>query len=164
MKRRYRLYLETSFWKRLGDPRLDERRRDSYRFLRALAGGRHRILISRLVTRELDETPDWAERRKIYRRLWSRGARMITFNPRIVRIATDLRTLGRWRRNLIADLMHIGYAISGAADALVTWDRDDLARDATRRVVQAYGRREDVGVPLIGTPEEVAEWLGIRIA
>jgi len=48
-------------------------------------------------------------------------------------------------------------------DALVTWDQGDLARDHTRRIVQVYGRRERLSVPLIGTPEEVAKWLGLRI-
>ncbi len=49
-------------------------------------------------------------------------------------------------------------------DALVTWDTDDLARDRTRTVVQAYAMRKGLRASLIGTPYEVSDWLGIRIA
>ena len=62
-----------------------------------------------------------------------------------------------------AGLSSDGYSMLSEVDALVTWDQGDLARDHTRRIVQAYGRRERLSVPLIGAPEEVAQWLGRRI-
>jgi hypothetical protein len=141
---------------------MDERRRVSYSFLRGVAL-RHELLTSRLVTAELSETRDWAQKRAVYRRLWGLRLRMITLIGRIGWISREIRTAGGWGANRIADVTHIAYAVFAGADALVTWDVDDLARERTRQVVQAYGRREGRSVPLIGTPAEVAEWLGLRI-
>ena len=162
MKRRYRLYLETSFWKRLGDPAMVARRQVTYRFFRSVKD-RHELLLSRLVIRELMATPDLRERRHILRRIWSADPRTVTTSRRAERIALELLAAGGWSDDDFADMLHISYTIVAGADALVTWDEGDLAREWTRNLVQAYGRRQGVATPLIGTPEDVAEWLGIRI-
>jgi predicted nucleic acid-binding protein len=160
MKRHYRLYLETSFWNRLENPARDLRREISYAFLRAVQRPHH-LFISRLVTRELDRIRDVAQRRAVRRRMEGQSLRTITLTARIVHIARELVRLGGWSENVIADMVHVAYAVFGRVDALVTWDFDDLARPRTRDVVSAYGRRQDVPVPLIGSPPEVASWLGI---
>lgn len=162
MKHRFRLYLETSFWLRLGDPAYHARRKMTYRFFRA-AARRHQLFLSKLVLREIEETPDWDERRHVLRRVWSARPRMVTTSRRAERIALDLVQEGGWSDDVFADMLHISYSMVSNQDALVSWDEGDLARDRTRQVVQAYGRREGVSVPLIGTPEEVAQWLGIGI-
>ena len=161
MERHYRFYVETSFWNRLENPVNDWRRPISYAFLRA-AQRPHHVLVSRLVTRELEEIRDRAQRKAVHRRLWGQSIRTITTNAKIVAIANDLVALGGWSENVIADMLHVAYALFARVDALVTWDRNDLARPRTRDVVNAYGRRREMPVPLIGTPEEVSEWLGIR--
>ncbi len=163
MAERYRLYLETSFWRRLGDPHLHERRRESFAFLRAIDAGRHQILVSRLVVQEIEATPDPEERRHILRRLWNLRRRLITLNSKILRIGFALLEAGGRGRNALADMMHLGYAVFSGADAVVTWDESDLARDHTRRLVAAYARRDGCKAPLIGTPKDVGRWLGIRI-
>lgn len=162
MKRRYRLYCETSYWKRLGDAMTDGRRRVSYRFLRAVAG-RHQLLLSRLVLQEIALTSDLDERRHILRRIESVRHRMVTNSRRAERMALELLAVGGWSEELFADLLHVSYTILSGAEALVTWDAGDLARDRTRLVVQAYARRSGLAAPLIGTPEEVAKWLGMTI-
>ena len=60
-------------------------------------------------------------------------------------------------------MLHIAYTMLASLDILVTWDVEDLARDRTRAVVQAYAWRNGLRAPLIGTPEEAAGWLGIEI-
>lgn len=161
MKRRYRLYLETSFWDRLGDPRADVRRRVSYRFLRRSTRQHHQILVSDLVLEEVRATPMEEERKSILRRIWSSGAKHVTALRPAERVAGGLMAAGGWDGDLFADMLHVGYTVAGEADALVTWDRSDLARDHTRNIVAAYCRREGLLAPLIGTPEEVAKWLDI---
>lgn len=163
MKRRYRLYLETSFWNRLGDPRNDFRRRASYRFLRRVVRQHHTVLVSDLVLEEARATPLADERKQILRRIWSSGAKHVTALRPAERVADGLMAAGGWGRDLFADMLHVGYTISGRADALVTWDRSDLARERTRIIVAAFCRREGLSAPLIGTPEEVARWLNIEI-
>lgn len=158
---RFKIYPETSCWRRLGDPAHDERRRLTYGFLRA-ARRRDRIYTSKLVLIELDETPDHEERRHIQRRLWSVRPRMITTSRRAERIALELLEVGGWQEDAFADMLHVSYSMLAEVDALVTWDEGDLARDHLRRIVQAYGRRQGLSVPLIGTPEDVMEWLGLR--
>lgn len=162
MKTRYRLYLETSFWKRLGDAAYHSRRRLSYRFLRQVES-RHDLFISNLVHGEVMGTPDLVERRHVLRRIKSVHPRTVTNSRKAERQALELLDSGGWEDGLLADMLHVAYTIQAGCDALVTWDQDDLARDKTRNVVQAFGRRTGVSAPLIGTPEEVAEWLGIRI-
>jgi predicted nucleic acid-binding protein len=162
VKRHYRLYLEASFWKRLGDPEYHERRKLSYRFLRRCRKD-HDALVSRLVLREIEATPNLEERRHVLRRVWAARPKVITTSRRVERIALEIMEISGRGDDAFADMLHIGYSMVADADALVTWDEGDLARDHTRRLVQAYGRREGMGVPLIGTPEEVAGWLDIRI-
>lgn len=113
--------------------------------------------------KELAATPDWAERRHFHRRLWARRHRFITLNSKIPRIAVDLLEAAGRGPGALADMMHLGYALFGGADAVVTWDEADLARDHTRRLLKAYARRNEVKAPLIGTPKEVGRWLGLRI-
>ena len=156
------LYLETSFWKRLGDQANPEMRKITYRFLRAVSS-KHRLLISKLVRREIDGTPDAEERKLIFRRMAGVRLKTIPATARILRLRDEILKAGGWGNNRIADMLHVAYTVIAGADALVTWDRQDLARDHTRRVVQAVCRRRGQRAPRIGVPEEVAEWLGIRI-
>ena len=56
MKRRYRIYCDTSFWNRLGDRDDFSRRRLSYHFLNR-ACARHLVLVSSLVYQEVEILP-----------------------------------------------------------------------------------------------------------
>jgi predicted nucleic acid-binding protein len=159
---RYKIYPETSFWRRLGDPENPDLRKTSYRFFRSIQS-RDRIHISKLVLLELSETPDAEERRHVLKRLWSARPKMVTTSRRAERIALELLSAGGWSEDVFADMLHVSYSMLSEVDALVTWDHGDLAREHTRKIVQAYGKRQRLSVPLIGTPEEVAEWLGLKI-
>ena len=160
--RRYRLYLESSFWRRLADPDHPESRKISYRFLRAIEG-RHRILVSRLLAREIDNTADLVERRSILRKMEGVRPRRLTATSRTLELRDEILREGEWGRRRFADAMHIAYTVTSGADALVTWDLRDLARDPTRDLVRSICRARGLSVPRIGTPPEVAEWLGLKI-
>lgn len=161
MKHRYLLYLETSFWKRLGDPVNPQPRRTSCRFLNQSCR-HHDILISPLVLEELDLTPDPDERRQIDRRLRNAYRIMVSDKRRAAAIAAQLALEGGFGSKMVADLTHVGYAVLGRADAIVTWDVRTLAREKVRLIAAAYCRREGHKIPLIGTPEEVARWLKLK--
>lgn len=160
--KRYRLYLESSFWRRLGDPDHPETRRVSYRFLRAIER-RHRILVSRLLTQEIGNTPDLIERRSIIRRMEKVRPRRLTMTPETLDLRDEILREGGWTNRRFADALHIAYTLTSGADALVTWDLRDLARDPTRDLVRKICRARGLSVPRIGTPEEVAAWLGLKI-
>lgn len=159
---RYRLYLDTSFWDRLGDPQHPPERKTSYRFLNR-ACARHEVLISPLVIDEVRNTPDPVERRVIERQM--RGVRptIISGQQRAEEIADALRREGQFGDRMLADLAHVAYAVMGAADAVVTWDVRTLARERVRLVLHAYCRREGLESPLIGVPEDVARWLELAM-
>jgi hypothetical protein len=159
---RFWVYPETSFWRRLGDSANSGPRKVSYRFL-WMARRKCRVLVSKLTLAELARTPDPVERRHVLKRLWGSRPRLVTNSRKAERIAFQLLDAGGWSETLLADMLHVSYSMLSGADALVTWDRSDLARERTRRIVQAFGRREGLSVPLIGTPEDVAEWLELRI-
>lgn len=160
--RRFRLYLDTSFWNRLADRQNFPMRRDTYHFLNR-ACARQEVLVSPLVIAEIQATPDPEERRIIERLLRKRRPERVGPQPRVGAIARALRDEGGWGMRMLVDLSHVGYAIVSQADALVTWDARTLARPRVRTVVQAYCRRERLSAPLIGGPEEVAEWLELRM-
>lgn len=162
MKHRYRLYLETSFWNRLGDRTSWDRRKASYRFLHR-ACMHQEILVSPLVLQEVRRTPDLEERQEIERQMRNTRTVMVSGTRRANVMAHALRDEGGLGERLLADLVHVSYAIMGSADALVTWDRRTLARDVVRAVTQVYCRRESLTTPLIGLPEEVTQWLGLRM-
>jgi predicted nucleic acid-binding protein len=160
--RRYRLYLDTSFWNRLADRQNFQMRRDSYHFLNR-ACAKHEILVSPLVVAEVQATPDPEERRIIERLLRRQRPVRLGYQPGIAAIARELRDAGGWGPRMIADLTHVGYAIVYRADALVTWDAKTLARPRVRTIVQAHCGREQRAAPLIGSPREVVEWLRLRM-
>jgi len=157
-ERQYRLYLDTAFWNRLADRENFHLRRTTYRFLNR-ACPRHEVLVSPLVVAEIQATPDPEERRIIERILRKQRPERTGWQPRAADIATALLDEGGWGPRMLVDLTHVGYAIVSRADALVTWDARTLARPRVRTVVQAFCRRERLEAPLIGLPEEVAEWL-----
>lgn len=64
---------------------------------------------------------------------------------------------------MVADVTQPGYAFAGGAEAVVTWNQRDLARDRVRDVVARYCEELGVATMRVGTPEEVALWLGVRV-
>ncbi|MBI3097143.1 MAG: hypothetical protein HYY93_02690 [Planctomycetes bacterium] len=161
MKLLLRFYLDTSFWDRLTDNTSPRRRRLSFRFLSHLAG-RHELFVSELVRREVAHTPDPAERRLIRRRMDAARPRVLTCRAQAEAMARELLSASGRGEKVFADFVHVGYTVISGADALVTWDRDDLACPRMRSLVQWYARRRGQPAPVIGTPEEVAEWFGLR--
>jgi predicted nucleic acid-binding protein len=148
-------------WRRLVDP-VDRRRALTYR-LTTLVRRHHRVLASREVAQELAEIPDGRLRKGALDRFRRVHPEMVTYRPRVREIAEELLRRGAWGPKDLEDMLHIGYAVVGRADALVTWDEADLAREKTRRLVAALGREWGFRSPDIATPPEVMEeWLGIR--
>jgi len=155
-------FLDSSFWSRLADPEGSERRATTAAFLRE-AELHHRIIISDAVLVELAAIADAAKRSAILDRLWAARARLARPRRDAQETALELLKAGRWSARRFADLLHVAYTVIEGADALVTWDEDDLARERPRRVTHAYTRARGLLTPLIGTPKEVAAWLGLRI-
>ncbi len=156
------LFFESSFWSRLAEPPESPKRILTEAFL-SVVRLRFRVLVSPLVAAELARTPERAKRDDLLDRLWEARPEVVSFGAWAQRMAWELLAAGRWSQRRFADMVHVAYTLMAGADALVTWDKDDLARERTRVVVHAYATRKGIRAPLIGTPEEVAEWLGIKI-
>ncbi len=159
--RRFRLYLESSFWMRLEDKRDHLRRTLSYDFLNS-SSYRHEILLSGLVLDEIAEGPA-GERRKLRRQIERVRARVLPGAAWAGRFAEELMSLGPFGQSRVDDLKHVGYAVGGKVDALVTWDVKTLACDPVRRACALACRRTGRRAPFLGTPLEVARWLGLQI-
>lgn len=157
------LYCDTSVWSRLDDPAKSARRRVTEAFVRAVQT-HDRIVVSQAVFAELAQTPGGDKAKRLARRIWATRPILLGSEPKAPAIALELLSAGRWSQNRYADMLHVAYTVLAGADALVTWDEDDLARDRPRVVVQAYTQGKGLRAPLIGTPEEVSKWLGIRTA
>lgn len=159
---RYRLYLESSFWNRLADDVSDPRRGLTYAFLNFVRG-RHELVISRVVTAEIAAMPNPDVHRIVRRQMRKARPRFLTNEREAEALAIEL--LRQMRRNRAGhmDMLHLGFAILGAADALVTWDIRDLARPLTRDAAGRVSRHRGLRAPLIGTPEEIARWLNLAI-
>ena len=162
MASRPTLYVETSAWSALVDPRNPGRQRVTRTFLRIVAK-RYRFLVSDLALRELRVHPKADVRRKIQRQLRRRRPKVLGPNARVRRATDELMALGGWSARALADVTQMGYAPVAKAEALVTWNQRDLARREVRRVVRRYCRERNRPVMEIGTPEEVARWLGVRM-
>lgn len=157
-----RLYLESSFWKRLGDAIDDPRRRLSYRFLNQ-ARRNCRLIVSSIVHDEIHRTPEPAERRLLRRRLAESRIHNIPVTRRILDLAEELRLAGGWNARQFADMVHLSCAILYPCDALVTWNLRDLAREKLRKVAGRIAASRGLVAPVVGTPLEVARWLGLKI-
>jgi len=161
-KKRRRLYLETSFWKRLAERVHFDRRTLTWRFLTRVRRS-HRFLISNLVLLEIRRTPDPEERQALARRCQSIRSRTVTNTRRARELGQALLAATPWSQAQFQDMMHISYAILGGADAVVTWDRAHIACETTRRAVALTCRIRGLTPPFLGTPSEVLEWLGNEI-
>lgn len=159
---RKRLYFETSFWKRLGDCMDDPRRRVSYRFLNKVRRT-CRLVTSSVVHGEIRQTPDPAELSLLRRRLVELRILNVPVTPRIHALADELRRSGGWHRRQFADMLHVACAMLHSCDALVTWNLRDLAREKLREVVRQVARSRNLAAPVVGTPLEIARWLGLKI-
>ena len=160
MKKHFRLYMDTSFWGRLTEEHLVADRRATYRFLNRFRF-RHDFLSSPLVLEEIWDMPNPTQRRIIERRFQDAGPVILSGRSQADAIAQALTREGAFGVGMLADLIHLGYAIRGYADAVVTWDVSTMAREKVRIAVHAYCHREGRPAPLIGRPEEVAQWLGL---
>jgi predicted nucleic acid-binding protein len=162
MKARPWLYCDTSFWRRLDDRENPHLRRSTRQFLDRV-GRQSKLLISKLVLRELEEVPFQDVRRRALRKVRDNHARVVTTTPRVHRIVRELLEAGCLSERHLEDLYHIAYAVVRGAQYLVTWDQGDLARPWTQRRVRRYclgqGRHEVV----IDTPIEVGRWLDVAI-
>jgi len=161
-KKRRRLYLETSFWKRLGERVHLDRRTLTWRFFSRVRRS-HRLLTSNLVLLEIQRTPDLAERQEVIHRFKSIRSRKITHTRRARELGQALLSLTPWSQAQFYDMMHISYAILGRANAVVTWDRAHIACETTRRAVALICRIRGLATPFLGTPSEVLQWLGNEI-
>ncbi|MBI2920712.1 MAG: hypothetical protein HYY18_06460 [Planctomycetes bacterium] len=157
-----KLYIETSVWKRLADPAMDWRRRATFRFLRTV-GRHHQLLVSHVVRKEIDQTPDQAERKLLRRRLYAASPGFLTPPIHLKATVMELLASGGWSERKFQDMQHLAFAILSKADALVSWDVGDLARPKTRRIVEKWCRGRRLDSPFLGTPLEVARWLGFEI-
>jgi predicted nucleic acid-binding protein len=156
------LYLETSFWLRLTDRQNPVQRRATATFLK-WARKRFRLLISPEVRAEVHGTRSLALRHPMRRKIDRARPRTVTGGIRVDRLVAELVLHGVLTPRHLADLFHIGYALLGGADYLVTWDVGDLAREGTRRWVTEFCVATGRKALMIGTPVEVARWLGTRI-
>jgi predicted nucleic acid-binding protein len=157
MKDKPGLYCETSYWRRLIDTKSPLRRRWT-RELHDVAPRRFRLWTSKLVLTELRDAPE-PDRTQAIRKLMDSRAKCVTTTWKIGSVTEELLHEGGWSENLLADCAHLAYTIVGRMAALVTWNMNDLACPVTRRVVSEVCRRHEWPVPLIGTPEEVLEWV-----
>ena len=158
MKERLRLYFDTSVWSRLID---NTERGALTRGVAAVAERDHVILSSLENITELSQTRDETRRSAILELLRKADPELIEVIPEVRLIAKELLNLGGWGPKDLEDMLHIGYALVGHADVLLTWDEDDLAREKTRKLVRQVCRARGLKRLEIVTPEEAkTRWLG----
>jgi len=155
-----RLYLETSFWRRLADDASDLRRSASYRFLGQVRR-HHEIVVSRLVYDELRFTTPAAQLAPVLRRLDASRSTLVPITAAVRALASELLLAGGWKERQRPDVTHLACAMIYGARALVTWDSADLAKPKTRDTAEKWARHNDRAPLRIGKPEDVASWLGI---
>ena len=59
-------------------------------------------------------------------------------------------------------MLHVACAMLNQVDALVSWDKADLACGSTRTAVVKVARECGLTNTFVGTPKEIAEWLATR--
>jgi hypothetical protein len=156
------IYIETSVWSAVVDPRIRGRQKLTRRFLRTV--GRHRrLLVSDLALEEIRNHPRAELRTSIFRFLRKLRPKVLGPTGEIRRTTEELLRLGGWGPKLVADVTQLGYALIGGAEALATWNQKDLARAEVRQVVQQYCKARGLPTMRVGTPREVARWLGVKI-
>jgi predicted nucleic acid-binding protein len=158
VKKRFKLYLETSFWRRLVDDASDPRRIESFRFLSGVAKGSG-MVISNLVRSELETTPGVKERVSLRRRIRRVGPEVLIVPSEAAGVADRLLAIQRRGSHDRADMLHVACAMLYGADALVSWDRKDIACGGTRAASSQVARELGLASPRLGTPKEIEEWL-----
>ncbi|MCC6738340.1 MAG: PIN domain-containing protein [Planctomycetia bacterium] len=153
-----RLYLETSFWRRLVDNQSPERRKASYRLYRFLLD-RHEMLVSPLVFEELEHTTTAAELRPLLRKMKRGRVERLAQTAAVTQAAQSLLDEAGWGGGQGTDALHIAFAMMANVDVLVTWDAADIARKKTRDLVRRIARTWRIPFPELLTPVETLQWL-----
>lgn len=159
---RRRLYLETSFWRRLEDDSDARRRKITWGLLQVVRRD-HVILVSDLVYDEIKNEKDRDTQLRVRRRLERTRKRALGLTPEVEDVAVALLREGGWTADRLADMLHLAYAVTGRADALATWNMKDLARPRMREVLRRVCRALGYNEPRVETPQEIGQWLGQKM-
>jgi hypothetical protein len=128
-----------------------------------MIGRRRSLMVSDLALAELGEHPRKDIRKGIVRYLRRMRPKVLGPSAAVRGATEELLERGGWGKKVIADVTQLGYALIGGAEAFVTWNQRDLARDHVRKIVREYCEVHGRAEMKVGTPLEVARWLGVRI-
>lgn len=151
MRASVKVYLDTNVIVYAGglDEGTPERRRISRQLLRAVRRGLVEATVSPMTLFELDKFRDRAVRRRSLQ--WLATSRVPSLpeslTARVEELAARFRDRGAVPAREWEDAQHLAWAILGHVDVLVSWNRRDLVRLKTRRLVGIIS--EEFGLPRI---------------
>lgn len=85
------------------------------------------------------------------------GIEVLAFDASVEEIARDYLSLLRLPPKASNDAVHLAYAVVFEINYLVTWNMRHLANSLTMRRITEFNTNRSLHVPLIVTPEYLAE-------
>jgi hypothetical protein len=156
------LYADTSAWSGIVDRRDPERMLLSERFMFRVRR-KATFIISKIVRAEIQAYGNHEARLQMMRLLDRFRVLVRPAVKGVQRLADDLLASGCLGSEHQADLLHLASAVYWDADYMVTWDVGDQASVQTRNIVARLCRMRGRSPLRIGTLQEVAQWLDVRI-
>ena len=133
--KKIRLYLDTSVISALDDPKKPERMKETYLFWEEVKAGKYEIVLSSVVADEINKCKQ-PKRDNMFTIVNTIGHKNILVNETIREIAEEIIKLKILKKKHRDDCLHIGSAIFGECDCIVSWNFRHLVNYKTIRGVR----------------------------
>ena len=154
IRKRPRLYLETSVWNFLFAEDALEKRESTIEFFRELEQRKYEAFISDVVIREIGRTEE-TERSNLLLLLNKYNPAVLPSSEEVASFAEKLVTQDVIPERFRDDALHISYAVVNELDILASWNMRHIVKLRTKVMVNALAEMEGFKRIIICTPEEV---------
>ena len=147
-----KVYLETTVPNYVFNDHLPEEQKIAKKIFRMVKKGEVEGLISEVVVRELNKTPE--PRRSKLQKLVS-GIKVLEVTPKAKGLAQAYVDAKIIPKTKLDDALHIAVASLAKVDLLASWNLEHIVKARTKMEVAEVNKRKGYTTPVIVRPEEV---------
>lgn len=156
LRKRFRLYLETSVWSYTNAHRFPQHLKATLRLLEEVERGGFEGFVSDIVLAEMKRTPNQAKLDRMYRALAQCKPTVLEKGDEAEQLAEEYVQQGVIPEAARLDAVHVAIATVEGLDAVVSWNMRHIVRLETRLGIQGVNRMNGYHEIDLCTPEEVA--------
>ncbi|MDI6751757.1 MAG: type II toxin-antitoxin system VapC family toxin [bacterium] len=153
MKKRLKLYLETTIPNYIFADDTPEKQKITLRFWDEVRAGQYEVFVSEVVLGEIKKTKDLSKREKLLKII--EGIPFLDLTEECRNLAEIFIEKGVIPSDYEPDALHIAIGIIHQMDAIVSWNLEHIVNIETKLAVRKIAKDYNYKDVEIGTPEEV---------